>query len=261
MYPGAWGFDNRNLPAAAVVWVSHMEKVTLATASGPIWLVLAFHFGAGLVGIVTGFLALAVAKGGKLHKQAGILFAYAMGTAGAMASVVAAYEGKTSMIIGGASVVYFALTATTAVKPFPRGQRVIDSVLMVLVLATAVFTLRDGTIVWAMPRHAREGVPAGMVFFLGTIYLLAGIGDFRVIREGGLKGPRRLARHLWRMCFALFIATGSFFLGQMKFIPEPVRIVPLLFALGIGPLFVLLYWMWRVRLRKQMAGLVLSRAA
>jgi hypothetical protein len=51
------------------------------------------------------------------------------------------------------------------------------------------------------------------------------------------------------MCFALFIATGSFFLGQMKFIPEPVRIVPLLLVLALAPLPFLLYWMWRVRVR------------
>jgi hypothetical protein len=176
-----------------------------------------------------------------------------------MASVIAAYEGKVSMIIGGLSVVYFVFTATTTVKPMPRGQRGIDSVLMVLILLTAAFTLRDGTIVWALPNHARAGVPAGMVFFLGTVYLCAGIGDLRLIRAGNIAGPRRLARHLWRMCFALFIATGSFFLGQMKFIPEPVRILPLLFALGVGPLFVLIYWMWRVRFRRRLTGIILAR--
>lgn len=236
-----------------------MDRVTFATASGPIWAVLLVHFGAGLIGIVTGFIALVVAKGGRLHKQVGLAFVYAMGGAGVMASVIAAYEGKTSMIIGGASVVYFVLTATTTVKPFPRGQRPLDAVLMVLVFLTAVFTLRDGFIVWGMPGHMRAGVPGGMVFFLGTIYLLAAIGDFRMIREGGFTGPRRLARHLWRMCFALFIATGSFFLGQMKFIPEPIRFLPLLFALGVGPLFVLLYWMWRVRLRRRLAGIIVAR--
>jgi hypothetical protein len=130
---------------------------------------------------------------------------------------------------------------------------------MVLILLTAAFTLRDGTIVWALPNHARAGVPAGMVFFLGTVYLCAGIGDLRLIRAGNIAGPRRLARHLWRMCFALFIATGSFFLGQMKFIPEPVRILPLLFALGVGPLFVLIYWMWRVRFRRRLTGIILAR--
>jgi hypothetical protein len=235
-----------------------MDRVTFATSSGPIWLVLLIHFGAGLTGIVTGSIALAVAKGGRLHKQAGILFAYAMGAAGVMASVIAAYERNVSMVIGGLSVVYFVFTATTTVKPIPAGHRALDPVLMVLVLATGMLTLRDGVMVWGMPNHARAGVPAGMVFFLGTIYVLAGIGDFRMIRARGLTGSRRLARHLWRMCFALFIATGSFFFGQMKFIPEPIRILPLLFALGVGPLFVLIYWMWRVRLRKHLSGIILA---
>ncbi|MFL5381463.1 MAG: hypothetical protein ACJ8GN_02940 [Longimicrobiaceae bacterium] len=62
------------------------------------------------------------------------------------------------------------------------------------------------------------------------------------------------------MCFALFIASGSFFLGQMKFLPEPLRILPLMLALGVAPLFVLLYWMWRVRLRHSVRGMTLSIA-
>ena len=87
---------------------------------------------------------------------------------------------------------------------------------------------------------------------------LAAIGDLRAIRAGGLQGSRRLARHLWRMCFGLFIATGSFFLGQMKFIPEPVRILPLLFVLAFAPIPLLFYWLWRVRVRGRLSGIVLG---
>ena len=58
------------------------------------------------------------------------------------------------------------------------------------------------------------------------------------------------------MCFGLFIASGSFFLGQMKVIPEPIRIVPVLFVLALSPLVVLLYWMWRVRLKQNLRGLM-----
>jgi hypothetical protein len=58
------------------------------------------------------------------------------------------------------------------------------------------------------------------------------------------------------MCFGLFVATGSFFLGQMKFIPEPVRIVPLLLVLAFAPIVVLVYWMWRVRVRGRLTGIV-----
>ena len=91
--------------------------------------------------------------------------------------------------------------------------------------------------------------------------MLAAIGDLRAIRAGGLSGSRRLARHLWRMCFGLFIATGSFFLGQMKFIPEPVRILPLVLVLAFAPIPFLLYWMWRVRIRGQLRGIVVAAHA
>jgi hypothetical protein len=95
---------------------------------------------------------------------------------------------------------------------------------------------------------------------IGTVMLLAAIGDLRAIRAGGLRGSRRLARHLWRMCFGLFVATGSFFLGQMKFIPEAVRIVPLLLVLAFAPILFLFYWMWRVRVRGRLSGIVVGAA-
>jgi len=99
-----------------------------------------------------------------------------------------------------------------------------------------------------------------MILFLATVALCAAIGDWRLIRAGSITGTRRIARHLWRMCFGLFVASGSFFLGQMKFLPQSLRILPLLLALGISPLLVLVYWMWRVRLRKK-SGLVFMRDA
>ena len=67
-----------------------------------------------------------------------------------------------------------------------------------------------------------------------------------MILARGFRGTHRIARHLWRMCFALFIATGSFFLGQAKVIPKPIRIVPLLAIPALLPLVLLLYWLARV---------------
>ena len=112
---------------------------------------------------------------------------------------------------------------------------------------------------WLDPTIAVVGRPRVVPpLVIGTVMLLASFGDLRAIRAGGLQGSRRLARHLWRMCFALFIATGSFFLGQMKFIPEPMRIVPLLLVLAFAPIPFLLYWMWRVRVRGRLTGIVIG---
>ena len=97
-----------------------------------------------------------------------------------------------------------------------------------------------------------------MIFFLNTVFLLAAIGDARMIRAGGIQGTRRIARHLWRMCFGLFIASGSFVaqLTKMKFIPGWMRSLPVILILSAAPIAVLLYWMWRIRLRQNLRGLM-----
>jgi hypothetical protein len=58
-----------------------------------------------------------------------------------------------------------------------------------------------------------------------------------------LTSGQRIRRHLWRMCFAFFIATGSFFLGQQRVMPVAVRGSPVLFALAFAPFAVMLFWL------------------
>ena len=101
-----------------------------------------------------------------------------------------------------------------------------------------------------------------MIFFLNTIFLLAAIGDARLIRAGTIQGTRRLVRHLWRMCFGLFIASGSFSaqLVKMKFMPDWTRSISFILVLGAAPIVVLLYWMWRLRVRRNLRGLMIPVA-
>ena len=93
-------------------------------------------------------------------------------------------------------------------------------------------------------------MPAFPFFMFGVVGLLAGIGDVRLMRSGALHGVRRLARHLWRMSFALFIAALSFFIGQAQVFPKPVRIMPVLALPVLAVLVTMVYWLWRVRVRR-----------
>ena len=231
------------------------DRVTFATASGLLFVVLAFHFSMGLIAIVTGSIALAARKGGTWHRKSGVVFAYTMIALGITATGIAFYEGKPGFE-SGLLASYLVLTAYTTVKPLPAITRRVDIALALLAFVIAVAGYRLGFIALGMPGKEIGGAPAGMLFFLNTIIVLAVIGDFRMIRAGGIQGTRRLARHLWRMCFGLFIATGSFFLGQMRFIPKAIRLVPLIYVLAIGPLVLLLYWLWRVRLKQNLRGLM-----
>lgn len=234
-----------------------MDRVTFAASSGPVWLALAVHFAAGLVSIGAGVVALSVVKGGRLHKQSGLVFTWAMSILGLTAAGIGMYENRPGQVLGGLVAAYLVLTAMTTVKTLPRiGQRS-NIALMVLAFAFAMAMLYGGVTEWLDPTVKVEGRPRVVPpLIMGTVVLLAAIGDLRAIRAGGLQGSRRLARHLWRMCFGLFIATGSFFLGQMNFIPEPARYLPMLLVLAFAPILFLIYWMWRVRVRGRMSGLV-----
>jgi hypothetical protein len=89
-----------------------------------------------------------------------------------------------------------------------------------------------------------------MSFFFGAILLLAIAGDIRMLARGGISGRRRITRHLWRMCYGLFIATGSFFLGQQQVFPAFLRGSMFLTVPALLPLPLLIYWFLRVRFSK-----------
>ncbi|MBT9598940.1 MAG: hypothetical protein IV094_23380 [Vitreoscilla sp.] len=209
--------------------------------------------------IVAGTIALTVAKGGRLHKRSGLIFTLAMVVLGITAAGIGTYEGRPGQVLGGLLAAYLVFSAMTTVKSWPRIGRRFNVALMVLAFAFAVAMLYGGVTEWLDPTVEVVGRPRVVPpLVVGTIMLLAAIGDLRAVRAGGLQGSRRLARHLWRMCFGLFVATGSFFLGQMPFIPEPVRNMPLLLVLAFAPILFLIYWMWRVRFLGRTSGMVLG---
>jgi hypothetical protein len=236
-----------------------MDRVTFATSAGIVWLALAVHFAAGLVSVCAGTIALSVAKGGRLHKQSGLVFTWAMVVLGLTAAGIGMYESRPGQVIAGLLAAYLVFSAMTTVKTLPGiGQR-FNVALMLLAFGFAVANLYAGVTEWLDPAVTVVGRPRVVPpLVAGTVILLAAIGDLRMIRDGSLQGSKRLARHLWRMCFGLFIATGSFFLGQMKFVPEPVRVIPLLLVLGFAPILFLFYWMWRVRVRGRLTGIVVG---
>ena len=87
------------------------------------------------------------------------------------------------------------------------------------------------------------------LYFFAVIATLAALADFAVLRRGGLTGVPRIARHLWRMSAAFFIATGSFFFGQSDEIPAALR-GPGTTVLGLAPLGVMLFWLVWVRISR-----------
>lgn len=209
-------------------------------------MLLPIHVGAGGLALVLGALALFVKKGGTVHRRSGLLFVYASLVMGISAAIL-------GNVGGGLMTVYFVVTALTTVRPVSAWTRRINVAALLLVVGLAVLDMLGGVKAFNSPGRSLNGVPFVMLFFIATVMILAAIGDVRIMRFGVPHGGPRLARHLWRMCFALFIAAGSFFSIRervAKILPEPFTTAPMR-MLPILLIFVaMFYWMWRVRRRR-----------
>ena len=233
---------------ASLPLIALAARVTLAEGPAPLRMMLLVHVLAGAVALVTGYLALYAAKGSALHRKSGIWFVYSIVTMGALAVVINVFEGEDWG--GGLVVAYFVLTALTTVRPAAERRRWLEVGGMLVAGFLGVFGLVQGIEGVTRGPFVREGVPAPMTLFMSTVLLLAAASDVRVIRRGGLHGRPRLVRHLWRMCFALFIAAGSFFIGQAHTFPEALRHPALIAVPVLVPLLAMPYWVWRLRRRK-----------
>jgi uncharacterized membrane protein len=216
-------------------------------------MLLPIHVVAGSLAIILGAVALLVKKGGPLHRRSGVLFVCTM----LVMAITAAMLGN---VVGGLITIYFLLTAWTTVQPLSTWVSRINASALIVALTLALLAIAGGIRDIGTPGLSSGGVPfriiGGMAFVLAGVLLLSAIGDARLMRSGPLRGGPRLARHLWRMCFALFIAAGSFFSIEervAKILPEPftsgpMRLLPILLVFGA-----MFYWLWRLRSRRGVA--------
>ena len=228
-------------------------------------MLLPIHIAAGGVAIVLGAIALVAKKGGTMHRRCGLLFVYAMLVMGTSATILGLRKGGIAdgNVMAGLLTAYFVGTAWTTVRAPSPWTRRINAAALTFALGLASAAIIGGLQAIKSPRLSPGGVPfrtiGVMSFILATVLLLAAIGDVRIMRFGLPRGGPRLARHLWRMCFALFIAAGSFFSIRARvarILPEPfttgpMRALPILLLFGA-----MFYWLWRVRSRRPLRILV-----
>jgi uncharacterized membrane protein len=225
---------------------------------------LILHISGGILGLLTGTIAMIYRKGSRGHRLAGNLFVVSMIVMGTFAVPLALMKRDMNNLFGGILTIYLVSTAWFAARRKDNDLRsgVFEWSGFLFALAIGGLTLIHG---WqkVTGRVADDGTPTFMSFFLGSIILLAGVGDLRVILHG-ISGRKRITRHLWRMCFGWFFASGSFFLGPNN---RPLRLLAsiglrqqifrtllrqdVLLFLAVLPLLLLIFWLIRVRIGKR----------
>ena len=223
---------------------------------------LALHIFSATLGLLAGYVALYSAKGATVHRKSGILFVYAMLVMAVGGMILAMVRDKApdTNIPAGLLTSYLVITALTTVRPLaPASSRsrwlAIGAMLVALGIGLTMLSFAVEAIANGGRRH---GMPVFPYLIFVTLAFLGVAGDVRVLRFGARTGGARLARHLWRMSMALFIAALSASVQLARILrtahvhlPRGLLFVPILLVL-----VTMFYWLWRVRRRRTARRLV-----
>lgn len=226
----------------------------------PLWMrlgadaLLLLHIGGGALGLLSGAVAVVSAKGGRLHRLAGNVFFGSMLVMSAIGGAVAPFLHDRISTVAGFMTFYLIFTGWLTARR-RHGVSAFEVAGLVVALGGLISTL---TLTWMASQTAEgtlDGSPPQAFYIFATVSLIAAIADLKLVLRGGISGAQRIARHVWRMCFGLFVASGSLFLGQQQVFPEWLRATPILYVAALAPLPFLAFWMVRVRLSKKYRGL------
>jgi hypothetical protein len=186
-------------------------------------LVLIFHVWAASVGLLSGAAAMIFRKGSPRHGLAGNVFVVSMLAMGVSASCLGLMINDPGDVGVGVMTCYFVATGWATARRRNGGTSLFDWLGLLAIFAFAAASLTTAFQVVNGQARLEDGVPVGMLFFLGSLATLAAAGDLRML-----------------------VRAGSFFFGQAHIFSPFVRKTYILALLGILPLMLLVFWLLRV---------------
>jgi len=203
------------------------------------------HIIAGAIGVASGAAALLAPKGKVLHRIAGNVFFGSMLIMAAAGAVIAYQLPSMITVIAGLFTFYLVATAWATIRRRPRSISSAEYCAGMAAMLLGAAGIYFGLEAMQNADGLKDGLPPAPYFFFGGLCFLGAIGDILMIFRRGISGAQRIARHVWRMCLALYIAAGSLFTGPgaqafpetwqgsvWLTVPENLVILLMLFWLG-----------------------------
>jgi len=205
---------------------------------------LIIHIGGGIVALCAGAFAIAVRKGSRPHKRAGYVFVGGMLIMAVPGGVVSFLVDKPFDVMSTWLACYMVLSGWLAFRSVKK------------TVAISLMALGGGCFIgyllvelYALFTNVRStDAPPGAGYVFATILGLALFGDYRH-RTTDRSTRQKTIRHLWRMCFGLFIASGSFFGARPHLFPDWMQTYGVLLLLSLAPVLVMAYWRFKLRAR------------
>jgi uncharacterized membrane protein len=212
------------------------------------------HIFAAVVALLAGFLAVFLRKGSGWHGAAGNVFFVSMIVMTSSGAIMAGFLRPNALnLLVSLLTFYLVTTAWQAARRRDGGSRLFDSAALVFVLCVVAMAIAFAIQAANSPKFTKDGMPGAAYVVFGAIAFLCAVTDVRMLVRGGVSGSQRIARHLWRMSLSLLIATLSFFPGQARQLPQWLRESSFMYVPHILLIGSMIFWMYRVKLRKRVA--------
>ncbi|GAB3019225.1 DUF2306 domain-containing protein [Bowmanella dokdonensis] len=206
------------------------------------------HVATGSVAVIAGLTALLVKKGSILHRKAGKGFVLTMLLMALSGIALAIIKPMAISVLAGALTTYLVLSSLWSVKDAPNTlshRQYLNPVASATISFSGAYLVWQA---WQAGQNQIDGFSLDAYLFFAVIALVCCLLDIRLLVKKGLNPAQRLARHLWRMGFALFIAVGSFIgqgagilpqaLQESAWLELPDKIILLVIVLWLLKLFV-----------------------
>jgi Predicted membrane protein (DUF2306) len=216
--------------------------------------VLVVHVSAGTAALLSGTSAISFRKGSQRHRVSGNVFVISMLSLAASGAYLGFTKHQTLNGLQGVLTFYLVATAWWTARRRDGETSIFDFGALLVPLAVGAGLAIYGLEAANSQTGSKGGYPAAAYFIFASVALLFAAGDIRMLVRSGVSGSQRIARHLFRMCYALFTATASFFLGQPQVFPAALRKTNVLLIPAFLPLLVLIVWLFRIRFANAYQG-------
>jgi uncharacterized membrane protein len=209
------------------------------------------HVAMGAIAIFAGAAALFTAKGSRPHRLMGNMFFITMVIMAVTGIYIAIMLPMAISVMGGVITIYLVATSWMAARREDGVIKYHDYLALTLALAVIVGGIVTGLETQNSASGLKDGLSAAPYFFFAGLASLLAVGDLLMIARRGIAGKHRIARHLWRMCLAYFIAVGSLFTGPgAAAFPQAIRDTGMLGIPEPLILAITLFWLVRVMTTK-----------
>lgn len=186
------------------------------------------HFLAGCISLAGLCVAFAAPKGALLHRAGGLIFVITM-LALTSTGLWMSISREILFTVFLSLISFHCILSGWAAAGNNKLAHIITRGSWASSSLIAIGAIWGGQIARAAPGKQLNDLPVGAFYFVAALSTLIFLQDLTYLLFHSNSQNKRITRHVWRMGFSAFLATGIFFFGNNHVLPDFLR-APIILA-------------------------------